>query len=129
VTSVRKATDALQPFEQKYAIMEDLELPIGEVPKPETKVATDGTVEVDGFKIDGSVQTYRAFNAGPVDFTATIDGEGFINGDKKEVLWNYMSKHLVSVKNHCTNKIPLTEEQLEEKIGDIISYCTLLRFI
>jgi hypothetical protein len=57
------------------------------------------------------------------------DGEGFINGDKKEVLWNYMSKHLVSVKNHCTNKIPLTEEQLEEKIGDIISYCTLLRFI
>jgi hypothetical protein len=85
VTSVQKATDTLQPFEQKYAIMEDLELPIAEVPKPETKVSTDGgAVEVGGFKIDGSVQTYRGFNAGPVEFTAIIDKDGFIEIDVKD---------------------------------------------
>ena len=86
VTSVQKATNTLQPFEQKYAIMEDLELPIAEVPKPETKVSTDGSgaVEVDGFKIDGSVQIYREFNAGPVEFTATLDKDGFIETDVKD---------------------------------------------
>jgi hypothetical protein len=57
------------------------------------------------------------------------EGVGFMSGDEKEVLWSYMTKHLVSIKNHCNNKIPLTENQLDEKCGDIIAYCTLLRFL
>lgn len=50
----------------------------------------------------------------------------FNNGTNKLALWNYLVKHLVSIKDYCENEQNLTNEQLEEKTGDIIAYMVIL---
>jgi len=53
----------------------------------------------------------------------------FKEGTEKLALWNYVVKHLVSIKDYCENNQELNKEQLEEKTGDIIAYMTILNIM
>jgi hypothetical protein len=43
-----------------------------------------------------------------------------------KVAWEYMTKHLQSLKDIIDDKTPKSKEAVEEKIGDIINYLILI---
>jgi hypothetical protein len=49
-----------------------------------------------------------------------------LHGSSSEVLWSYMTKHLVSIKDIVANGKPAEAEVVSEKIGDVINYLILL---
>lgn len=49
-----------------------------------------------------------------------------LHGTSSEVLWSYMTKHLVSIKDIVADKKPVDTAVVSEKIGDIINYLILL---
>jgi hypothetical protein len=49
-----------------------------------------------------------------------------LHGSSAEVLWSYMTKHLVSVKDIVANNKPVDPAVVSEKIGDVINYLVLL---
>lgn len=49
-----------------------------------------------------------------------------LHGSSAEVLWSYMTKHLVSIKDIVANNKPVDTTVVSEKIGDIINYLILL---
>ena len=49
-----------------------------------------------------------------------------LHGSSAEVLWSYMTKHLVSIKDIVADKKPVDTEIVSEKIGDVINYLILL---
>jgi len=49
-----------------------------------------------------------------------------LHSTSAEVLWSYMTKHLVSIKDIVSDNTPVTNELVSEKIGDIINYLILL---
>lgn len=54
-------------------------------------------------------------------------GAGFFqDGTPENVLYGYLVKHLVSIKNHCDGSIPLDSNKLKEKCLDNIVYSILL---
>jgi|LauGreDrversion4_2_1035121.scaffolds.fasta_scaffold226868_3 hypothetical protein len=49
-----------------------------------------------------------------------------LHSTSAEVLWSYMTKHLVSIKDIVSDNTPVTNEVVSEKIGDVINYLILL---
>lgn len=49
-----------------------------------------------------------------------------LHGTSAEVLWSYMTKHLVSIKDIVAEGKPAKPEVVSEKIGDVINYLILL---
>ena len=49
-----------------------------------------------------------------------------LHGSSAEVLWSYMTKHLVSIKDIVADNKPVDTAVVSEKIGDIINYLILL---
>ena len=49
-----------------------------------------------------------------------------LHGTSSEVLWSYMTKHLVSIKDIVADKKPVDTAVVSEKIGDVINYLILL---
>jgi hypothetical protein len=49
-----------------------------------------------------------------------------LHSTSAEVLWSYMTKHLVSIKDIVSDNVPVTNELVSEKIGDVINYLILL---
>ena len=49
-----------------------------------------------------------------------------LHGSSAEVLWSYMTKHLVSIKDIVADNKPVDTAIVSEKIGDIINYLILL---
>lgn len=49
-----------------------------------------------------------------------------LHGSSAEVLWSYMTKHLVSIKDIVADKKPVDTAVVSEKIGDVINYLILL---
>ena len=49
-----------------------------------------------------------------------------LHSTSAEVLWSYMTKHLVSIKDIVSDNVPITNEVVSEKIGDVINYLILL---
>jgi len=49
-----------------------------------------------------------------------------LHSTSAEVLWSYMTKHLVSIKDIVADNTPVTNELVSEKIGDVINYLILL---
>ena len=49
-----------------------------------------------------------------------------LHGSSSEVLWSYMTKHLVSIKDIVADKKPIDTTIVSEKIGDVINYLILL---
>jgi hypothetical protein len=49
-----------------------------------------------------------------------------LHSTSAEVLWSYMTKHLVSIKDIVSDNVPVTNEVVSEKIGDVINYLILL---
>ena len=49
-----------------------------------------------------------------------------LHGSSAEVLWSYMTKHLVSIKDIVADNKPVDTEIVSEKIGDVINYLILL---
>ena len=86
LTNVAKPTAAVPySFKQKYATLIDFELPPIEMPKPPVAPAAPtpppsaptGAPMIGEFEMDGeTVHTYKKFEAGPIEFTGTIDKEG-----------------------------------------------------
>lgn len=49
-----------------------------------------------------------------------------LHGTSAEVLWSYMTKHLVSIKDIVADNKPVDPAVVSEKIGDVINYLILL---
>jgi hypothetical protein len=49
-----------------------------------------------------------------------------LHGTSSEVLWSYMTKHLVSIKDIVAENKPVDPTVVSEKIGDVINYLILL---
>ena len=49
-----------------------------------------------------------------------------LHGSSSEVLWSYMTKHLVSIKDIVADNKPVDATVVSEKIGDVINYLILL---
>ena len=49
-----------------------------------------------------------------------------LHGSSAEVLWSYMTKHLVSIKDIVADNKPVDAAVVSEKIGDVINYLILL---
>lgn len=49
-----------------------------------------------------------------------------LHSTSAEVLWSYMTKHLVSIKDIVAEGKPVRPEVVSEKIGDVINYLILL---
>lgn len=49
-----------------------------------------------------------------------------LHGSSAEVLWSYMTKHLVSIKDIVADNKPVDASVVSEKIGDVINYLILL---
>ncbi len=49
-----------------------------------------------------------------------------LHSTSSEVLWSYMTKHLVSIKDIIADNKPVKSEVVSEKIGDVINYLILL---
>jgi hypothetical protein len=49
-----------------------------------------------------------------------------LHGSSAEVLWSYMTKHLVSIKDIVADNKPVDATVVSEKIGDVINYLILL---
>jgi hypothetical protein len=49
-----------------------------------------------------------------------------LHSTSAEVLWSYMTKHLVSIKDIVSDNVPVTNGIVSEKIGDVINYLILL---
>lgn len=49
-----------------------------------------------------------------------------LHSTSPEVLWSYMTKHLVSIKDIVSDNVPITDQLVSEKIGDVINYLILL---
>jgi len=49
-----------------------------------------------------------------------------LHSTSAEVLWSYMTKHLVSIKDIVSDNTPVTNDVVSEKIGDVINYLILL---
>lgn len=49
-----------------------------------------------------------------------------LHSTSAEVLWSYMTKHLVSIKDIVVDNKPVKPEVVSEKIGDVINYLILL---
>jgi hypothetical protein len=49
-----------------------------------------------------------------------------LHSTSAEVLWSYMTKHLVSIKDIVADNKPLDASVVSEKIGDVINYLILL---
>ena len=49
-----------------------------------------------------------------------------LHGSSAEVLWSYMTKHLVSIKDIVADNKPVDPAAVSEKIGDVINYLILL---
>jgi hypothetical protein len=49
-----------------------------------------------------------------------------LHGSSAEVLWSYMTKHLVSIKDIVADNKPVDPAVASEKIGDVINYLILL---
>jgi uncharacterized protein YktA (UPF0223 family) len=49
-----------------------------------------------------------------------------LHSTSAEVLWSYMTKHLVSIKDIVSDNVPVDNEVVSEKIGDVINYLILL---
>jgi hypothetical protein len=49
-----------------------------------------------------------------------------LHSTSAEVLWSYMTKHLVSIKDIVSDNVPVTNGLVSEKIGDVINYLVLL---
>ena len=49
-----------------------------------------------------------------------------LHSTSAEVLWSYMTKHLVSIKDIVANNKPVDTTVVSEKIGDVINYLILL---
>lgn len=49
-----------------------------------------------------------------------------LHSTSAEVLWSYMTKHLVSIKDIVSEGTPVKSEVVSEKIGDVINYLILL---
>jgi hypothetical protein len=49
-----------------------------------------------------------------------------LHSTSAEVLWSYMTKHLVSIKDIVSDNVPVKNEVVSEKIGDVINYLILL---
>lgn len=49
-----------------------------------------------------------------------------LHSTSAEVLWSYMTKHLVSIKDIVADNKPVKSEVVSEKIGDVINYLILL---
>lgn len=49
-----------------------------------------------------------------------------LHSTSSEVLWSYMTKHLVSIKDIVADKKPVDTAVVSEKIGDVINYLILL---
>jgi hypothetical protein len=49
-----------------------------------------------------------------------------LHGSSAEVLWSYMTKHLVSMKDIVADNKPVDPTVVSEKIGDVINYLVLL---
>ena len=49
-----------------------------------------------------------------------------LHGSSAEVLWSYMTKHLVSIKDIVADNKPVDSAVVSEKIGDVINYLILL---
>ena len=49
-----------------------------------------------------------------------------LHGTSSEVLWSYMTKHLVSIKDVVADNKPVDPAVVSEKIGDVINYLILL---
>ena len=49
-----------------------------------------------------------------------------LHSTSAEVLWSYMTKHLVSIKDIVSDNVPVDNAVVSEKIGDVINYLILL---
>jgi len=49
-----------------------------------------------------------------------------LHSTSAEVLWSYMTKHLVSIKDIVSDNVPVDNAIVSEKIGDVINYLILL---
>jgi len=49
-----------------------------------------------------------------------------LHSTSAQVLWSYMTKHLVSIKDIVADNKPVKAEVVSEKIGDVINYLILL---
>jgi hypothetical protein len=49
-----------------------------------------------------------------------------LHSTSAEVLWSYMTKHLVSIKDIVSDNVPVRNGLVSEKIGDVINYLILL---
>jgi hypothetical protein len=49
-----------------------------------------------------------------------------LHSTSAEVLWSYMTKHLVSIKDIVADNKPVDPSVVSEKIGDVINYLILL---
>jgi len=78
VTNAVKPTAELPySFKQKYATLNDFELPVVQAPVVEAK---PGVPMIGEFAMDGTtVHTFNGFTSGPVEFTGTVDAAGNIN--------------------------------------------------
>ena len=76
------------------------------------------------------VSKEKEYADGNNPFKNFIEAKGFFkNGTEKLALWNYLVKHLVSLKGHCEGTQVLTPEQLKEKTMDTVIYSVLLNFM
>lgn len=48
------------------------------------------------------------------------------NGTSKKGLWGMLVKHLISIKDFCEDTVSIGQDQLEEKVKDIVIYTILL---
>jgi hypothetical protein len=78
VTNAAKPTAELPySFKQKYATLNDFELPVVQAPKVEAK---PGVPMIGEFAMDGTtVHTFNGFTSGPVEFTGTVDANGNVS--------------------------------------------------
>jgi len=53
-------------------------------------------------------------------------GSDMVGGGREMVAWFYMAKHLTSIRMHINGSVPLTIEQLKEKVQDARLYLALI---
>ena len=68
----------------------------------------------------------RHYNRGEERFHNFKRGGEIAGVSPERALWGYLTKHLISVLDIVDGKVPLTQELIDEKIGDCINYFCLL---
>lgn len=68
----------------------------------------------------------RHYNRGAERFHNFKRGGEIAGVSPERALWGYLTKHLISVLDIIDGQVPLTQELIDEKMGDCINYFFLL---